>query len=222
MIGINWHRTVVGRLLALFAAAVLILGLASCGASPAELPNSKNKSGSATAQVNKISEASPPEAIQKLCQALEIYQPQISILNPLPDEVLQDINVSVQFQVKDFPIFKEANLGLGPHLQVLLDNQPYAAVYDINQTLTLSDLEPGTHTLRVLAARPWEESFKNEGAFAETTFHIFTKTGDNNPDRTLPLLTYNSPQGSYGAEPILLDFYLTNAPLHQIAQENSQ
>jgi len=222
VIGINWHRTVVGRLLALFTAAVLILGLASCGARPAELPNSRNKSGSATAQVNRISEVSPPEAIQKLRQALEIYQPQITILNPLPDEVLQDINVSVQFQVKDFPIFKEENLGVGPHLQVLLDNQPYAAVYDINQTLTLSDLEPGTHTLRVFAARPWEESFKNEGAFAQTTFHILTKTEDNKPDQTLPLLTYNSPQGSYGAEPILLDFYLTNAPLHQVAQENSQ
>ncbi|MEG4342642.1 hypothetical protein QUB70_05030 [Microcoleus sp. A003_D6] len=222
MIGINWHKTVAGRLLALFAAAVLILGLASCGAGHPELPKSGNKSAWATAEVNRISEVSPPEAIQQLRQALEIYQPQISILNPLPDEVLQDINVSVQFQVKDFPIFKDANLGLGPHLQVLLDNQPYAALYDINQPLTLSDLEPGTHTLRVLAARPWEESFKNEGAFAETTFHVFTKTQDNNPDRTLPLLTYNSPQGSYGAEPILLDFYLTNAPQHQVAQENSQ
>ena len=222
MIGINWQRTVANRVLALFAAAVLILGLASCGARPAELPNSRNKSGSATAQVNRISEVSPPEAIQKLRQALEIYQPQITILNPLPDEVLQDIDVSVQFQVKDFPIFKDAKLGVGPHLQVLLDNQPYAAVYDINQTLTLSELEPGTHTLRVFAARPWEESFKNEGAFAQTTFHVLTKTEDNKPDRTLPLLTYNSPQGTYGAEPILLDFYLTNAPLHQAAQANSQ
>ncbi|MEG3842875.1 hypothetical protein [Microcoleus sp. herbarium14] len=222
MIGTNWHKTVAGRLLALFAASLLILGLASCGAGPRELPNSGNKSGLDPAPVNRISEVSPPEAIQKLRQALEIYQPQVSILNPLPDAVLQDINVSVQFQVKDFPIFKEANLGVGPHLQVLLDNQPYAAVYDINQPLTLSDLEPGTHTLRVFAARPWEESFKNEGAFAQTTFHIFTKTQDNKPDRTLPLLTYNSPQGSYGAEPILLDFYLTNAPLHQVAQESSQ
>ncbi|MGB7894391.1 MAG: hypothetical protein WCF82_21160 [Microcoleus sp.] len=222
MIGINWHRTVVGRLLALFAVAVLILGLASCGAGHPELPKSGNKSGSATAPVNRISEVSPPEAIQQLRQALESYQPQISILNPKPDEVLQDINVSVQFQVKDLPIFKDANLGLGPHLQVLLDNQPYAAVYDINQPLTLSDLEPGTHTLQVFAARPWEESFKNEGAAAQTTFHVFTKTDDNNPDRTLPLLTYNSPQGSYGAEPILLDFYLTNAPPHEVAQENSQ
>ena len=221
MIGINWHRTVAGRLLALFA-AVLILGLASCGAGHPELPKSGNKSGSEPALVNRISEVSPPEAIQKLRKALEIYQPQISILYPSPDEVLQDIDVSVQFQVKGLPIFKDANLGLGPHLQVLLDNQPYAAVYDINQPLTLSDLEPGTHTLQVFAESPWEESFKNEGAAAQTTFHIFTKTDDNNPDRTLPLLTYNSPQGSYGEQPILLDFYLTNAPPHQVAQENSQ
>ena len=36
----------------------------------------------------------------------------------------------------------------------------------------------------------------------------------------MPLLTYNLPEGSYGAEPIPLDFYLTNAPLHFVAQEN--
>jgi hypothetical protein len=61
--------------------------------------------------------------------------------------------------------------------------------------------------------RPWQESFKNDGAFAETTFHILTKTGKNAPDNNLPLLTYSHPQGIYGAEPILLDFYLSNAPL---------
>ena len=218
---INWRRKVAGRLLVLVA-AVLILGLTSCGKSNPDLPKSSSKSTSALTEVKTISEVSPPAGLQKLRHALEIYQPQVSILSPTPDQVLQDTYISVQLQVKDLPIFKDANLGLGPHLQVFLDNQPYQAVYDTNQPLELSDLEPGTHTLRVFASRPWEESFKNEGAFAQTTFHVFTKTQDNNPDRTLPQLTYNQPQDTYGAEPIMLDFYLTNAPLHLAAQENSQ
>ena len=132
--------------------------------------------------------------------ALEVYQPQVTIVTPQKDEVLQDSQVTVRFQVKDLPIFKDPEFELGPHLQVILDNEPYRAVYDLNQPLVLSDLSPGTHTLRVFASRPWNESFKNEGAYAQTTFHIFTKTEDNNPDRSLPLLTYNHPQGEYGAE----------------------
>ncbi|MFM7579823.1 MAG: hypothetical protein ACKO5Q_23200, partial [Microcystaceae cyanobacterium] len=70
--------------------------------------------------------------------------------------------------------------------------------------------------------RPWHESFKNEGAYAQTTFHVLTPSAENHPDPQLPLLTYSRPKGSYGAEPILLDFYLTNAPLHLVAQEDDQ
>jgi hypothetical protein len=205
-----------------FAVAILIFGLAGCGSGNPEFSKFSNKSDSGLTQTKRISEVSPPEAIQKLRQTLEIYQPQVSILEPKPDEVIQDTDILVRLQVKDLPIFKDANLALGPHLQVFLDNQPYKAVYDTSESLAIADLEPGTHTLRVFASRPWEESFKNDGAYAQTTFHIFTKTQDNNPDRTLPLLTYNQPQDTYGAQPIMLDFYLTNAPLHLAAQENSQ
>jgi hypothetical protein len=45
---------------------------------------------------------------------------------------------------------------------------------------------------------------------------------ENNPNPQLPLLTYNQPRGTYGAEPVLLDFYLANAPLHLVAQENPE
>jgi hypothetical protein len=103
-----------------------------------------------------------------------------------------------------------------------VDNEPYQSIYDPINPIKLENLQPGTHTLRVFAVRPWHESFKNEEAYAQTTFHIFTKTGDNLPDPHLPLLTYSSPQGSYGAEPIMIDFYLTNAPLHLVAQENPE
>lgn len=170
----------------------------------------------------KLAETAPPEVIQELRQDLEKYQPQVKIVNPRPNEVLTDDRVAVQFQVKDLPIFKDKKLGLGPHLHVLLDNRTYQAVYDISQPLVFDNLEPGTHTLRAFASRPWHESFKNEGAYAQTTFHIFTKTQENSPDPNLPLLTYSRPQGSYGAEPILLDFYLTNAPLHLVAREDKK
>jgi hypothetical protein len=169
-----------------------------------------------------FSETAPPDVIKALRPSLEGYQPQVTILSPQPDEVLQDNIVTVSLQVQDLPIFKDPKWQLGPHLHLILDNQPYQAVYDLNQPLVFSDLTPGTHTIRVFASRPWHESFKNEGAYAQTTFHVLTKTEDNNPDPKLPLLTYSRPNGAYGAEPIMLDFYLTNAPLHSVADSNPE
>ncbi|MGQ9870464.1 MAG: hypothetical protein ACUVQO_06655 [Leptodesmis sp.] len=178
------------------------------------------ESNQGTSQASsKLAETAPPEILQALRQDLEKYQPQVKIVSPRSQEVLKDTRVAVQFQVTDLPIFKDKKLELGPHLHVLLDNRTYQAIYDISQPLVFENLEPGTHTLRAFASRPWHESFKNEGAYAQTTFHILTKTQENSPDPKLPLLTYSRPQGSYGAEPILLDFYLTNAPLHLVARE---
>ncbi len=202
---------------------VLILSLIGCGEKAISQEPSGSSSSPESPQIHlQISEVSPPAAIQELRPALEVYQPQVAIATPKPDEILQDNTVTVRLLVKDLPLFKDQQLDLGPHLNVIVDNQPLVAVYDQNQPLVLPNLSPGTHTLRVFASYPWDESFKNEGAYAETTFHIFTKTDDNNPDPAKPLLTYSSPQGQYGAEPILLDFYLTNAPLHLVAQDNSE
>ncbi|MBF2027344.1 MAG: hypothetical protein IGS48_11325 [Oscillatoriales cyanobacterium C42_A2020_001] len=170
----------------------------------------------------KLTEVAPPAVIQELRQEFDDNKPQVSILSPRPNEVLSDDTVSIQFQVKDLPLFKDSTLGLGPHLHVFLDNQPYQAVYDPTKPLVLEKLAPGTHTIRAFASRPWHESFKNEGAYAQTTFHIYTKTGDNSPNPDLPLLTYSRPQMTYGAEPIMLDFYLTNAPLHLVAREDKK
>ncbi|MEH2022190.1 hypothetical protein [Nostoc sp.] len=202
---------------------VVVLSLTSCG-EKADSQEVSTGYGEKPLQISRISkqfsEVSPPSVIQDLRKILEVYQPQVTIVTPQPDEVFQDNKVTASFQVKDLPIFKDPQLQLGPHLHVILDNQPYIPIYDLNQPLVLPDLSPGTHTLRVFASRPWHESFKNEGAYAQTTFHVFTKTDDNNPDAKLPLLTYSRPQSSYGAEPILLDFYLTNAPLHLVGKDN--
>ncbi len=169
---------------------------------------------------NQLAEVAPPRVIQELRQTLDQYQPQVKIISPESDRVFSEPNIAVKLDVKDYPLFKDSDLGLGPHLHLILDNEPYQAVYSVDEPIILDDLTPGTHTLRVFASRPWHESFKNDGAYSQTTFHILTKTEDNNPDPSLPLLTYSRPKGTYGAQPIMLDFYLTNAPLHLIAQED--
>jgi hypothetical protein len=222
VLGINWQWQWARSLFSWAIAAMLVVFMAGCG-DRASNSSGFNSSGTSRTQVaGAISEVSPPEVIQQLRQKLEIYQPQVSIISPQADAVLSDTAVEVRFQVKDLPIFQNPDLGLGPHLHVLLDNRTYQAVYDLTQPLIFKDLLPGTHTLRAFASRPWHESFKNEGAYAQTTFHVLAKTGENQPDPAQPLLTYSRPQGSYGAEPIMLDFYLTNAPLHLVAQANSE
>ncbi|MFQ4144749.1 hypothetical protein [Chlorogloeopsis sp. ULAP02] len=216
----NSWRTTAATLIKSLTVLTLVLYLTSCGDKAISQEPSGSLQESPAISTKQFSEVAPPTVVQELRQTLEVYRPQVSIVTPKQDEVLQDNTATVRFQVKDLPIFKDPQLDMGPHLHVIIDNQPYIAVYDLNQPLTLPDLSPGTHTLRVFASRPWHESFKNEGAYAQTTFHIFTKSDDNNPDPNLPLLTYSRPKGSYGAEPILLDFYLTNAPLHLIAKDN--
>jgi hypothetical protein len=212
---IGWRRQPVRWLLIVFFVAVIGLGLVSCSQPGTPTLPGRPKTPS------RLSEVAPPALIQELRKALDKYQPQVTIVSPRSDEVVQDTTVSVQLRVNDLRLFKDDTLGLGPHLHFILDNQPYEAIYDVSKPILLEDLTPGTHTIRVFASRPWHESFKNEGAYAQTTFHIFAKTPENNPQANQPLLTYSRPKGSYGAEPVMLDFYLTNAPLHLVAQEKA-
>ncbi|MGK7897587.1 MAG: hypothetical protein AB4372_29215 [Xenococcus sp. (in: cyanobacteria)] len=168
-----------------------------------------------------LSEAAPPILIRKLGKIIDSYQPQVSILDPRPDEVLDDTTATVQIKVTDYPLFKDENLEMGPNLHLILDNQPDQEIYSLDEPIVLENLEPGTHTIRVFAARPWHESFKNKGAYAETTFHVLTKTQGNNPDPQLPLLTYSRPNRNYGAEPIMLDFYLSHLPSSDIIKNSA-
>jgi hypothetical protein len=205
------------RLIGLAMAIVLMFCLTACGG---DRPVASKASKAKKIETANISEVSPPSEIQRLNQAFDRYEPQLTIVSPQSDAILQEDKVTVQLSVADLPIFK-SSLGLGPHVHVTLDGQEYKPLYNLSESLTFESLTPGTHTLRAFASRPWHESFKNEGAYAQVTFHVYAKTGENTPNPQLPLLTYSRPVGTYGAEPILLDFYLRNAPLHIAALEDS-
>ena len=213
---------VVGSMLVL----MLAIGMTSCDRSTtAKMPDESVEINSVDALATTdgpLSEVNIPASIAKLAPNLDKFQPRVKIISPQPDRVLNDDRVDVKLQVSDLPIFKNPELGLGNHLHVILDKQTYQGVYDLNQPLVFKNLAAGTHTLRVFASRPWHESFKNEGAYAQVTFHVLTKTAENNPDPQQPLLTYSRPTGIYGAEPIMLDYYLTNAPTHAGANATSE
>jgi hypothetical protein len=164
---------------------------------------------------NGLSETSTPVVINQLNRAAATA-PQVYIVSPRPEEVIADTTVAVQLQVNGTPIFKNAQLGLGPHLHLLLDRVPTESIYDLNNPITLSNLTPGTHTLQVLANKPWHESWKNPQAFAQVTFHVLAKSTDS-PNAQIPQLISVQPQ-EVGAEPWLLDFYVANAPSHIDAQ----
>jgi hypothetical protein len=169
-----------------------------------------------------ISEVAPPAIFSDLARLLPDQQPQVTIAFPQPNQVIEDTQLEVKLSLQNFSIYKDETLELGPHVQLILDNQPARSVYSLEEAITLKDIAPGSHTLRAVAVQPWGESFKNEAAYAQTSFHVFAQTGENAPDPDLPLLTFIEPQGSFSAEPLLLDFYLTNAPLHFLAQESAE
>jgi hypothetical protein len=205
------------RLIGLAMAIVLMFCLTACGG---DRPVASKAPKAKKIETASISEVSPPLEIQRLNQVFDRYEPQLTIVSPQPDTILQEDKVTVQLSVADLPVFK-SSLGLGPHVHVTIDGQDYKPLYNLGESLTFEGLTPGTHTIRAFASRPWHESFKNEGAYAQVTFHVYAKTGENTPNPQLPLLTYSRPVGTYGAEPILLDFYLRNAPLHIAALEDS-
>lgn len=208
------------RILSWLGIVIISWSITACSNDTIESVQAFNdKSKASLPQVERIVEVSPPALIRQLNQTFTQTKPQVKIISPTPDEVVKTQNVKVKLEVKGLDIFKNEELKMGPHLHFFLDDQPYQAVYNTDKPIVLSDLTPGTHTLRVFASRPWHESFKNRGAYAKTTFHVFTVTEENNPSSEQPLLTYSRPQGVYGAEPIMLDFYLTDAPLHVVAQE---
>ena len=211
-----WHNIHWRKFFSLTMAIALCFYLTACGNSKID-----SKAAAKRLETTNIIEVSSPTEIQRLSSLLDRYEPQVSIVSPKAEEVLNDTKVAVKFDVKNLPIFKNADFGLGPHIHVTLDNQEYKALYDLSQTATFENLSVGTHTIRAFASRPWHESFKNQGAYAQVTFNVLTKTSENSPEAKTPLLTYSRPVGVYGAEPILLDFYLQNAPLHLLAKEDN-
>jgi len=88
-----------------------------------------------------------------------------------------NLKLTLSGDLKGYKPMKDPATGMGNHIHVILDNQPYEAYYNLDQTFELRNVAEGKHTIRVFPSRPWHESYKNAGAFQMVTFNV--KGGGN-------------------------------------------
>jgi hypothetical protein len=103
-------------------------------------------------------------------------KPVLRIASPRENSTINGSTVPVLLNLsgdlKGYKPMKDPATGMGNHIHVILDNQPYEAYYKLDEPFELRNVAEGKHTLRVFASRPWHESYKNEGNFQMVTFNV--------------------------------------------------
>ncbi len=142
-------------------------------------------------QVNAIGEGHgfqevprPQNIAEMMAQRGEQDQamPTLKFIEPTDGAAVNNSTVKVKLalagDLKGYKPMKDMATGMGNHIHVILDNQPYEAFYNLDGEFELRNVSDGEHTLRVFPSRPWHESYKNSGAFQMIRFTVRNGGGD--------------------------------------------
>jgi hypothetical protein len=150
---------------------------------------------------------------------IEGAMPTLRITAPRDGATVRTGDVTVRITLRNWELASPE----GPHVHLVLDDEPYIAIRDTSAPIRLNELvqaelghelAEGTHVLRMFPSRGHHESVKDEGAFATVTFHYRHATEGFAFDASAPLLTYSRPKGCNPlGERVLLDFFVTNTTL---------
>jgi len=150
---------------------------------------------------------------------------ELSIVSITSEKVDADsAKLTVKYDVKNYTLTEHtsdsnahhmANSAQGQHIHFILDNKPYAALYEPEHTAMVK--LNSEHYLMSFLSRSYHESIKEPGASVLKHF----KVDENGKVVELdipaePALFYSRPKGEYvgdDAKNILLDFYLVNTKL---------
>jgi hypothetical protein len=180
---------------------------------------------------------------EQTTEVQQITQPdrgQIS-LNPMeeapdfPDAILEQHapeeganlpagNVSFEYNVKNFQLTQQTeaehannlvNSHKGQHIHLILNNEPYDALYETSYT---KELEEGHYVELSFLSRSFHMSLKHPDAYVLRQFTV--GNGESaNVDLNAPHLFYSRPKGTYTGsqqtDKVMLDFYLVNTELSE-------
>ncbi|HZH89720.1 MAG TPA: hypothetical protein VEX70_03760 [Pyrinomonadaceae bacterium] len=126
-----------------------------------------------------------PQKIKDQMQARgeqDAAAPTLRFVEPREGAILTGSTVNVKLalagDLKGYKPSKDPATNMGNHIHVILDNQPYEAYYNLDESFELRNVTEGKHTLRVFASRPWHESYKNDGSFQMVSFTVRGGGGD--------------------------------------------
>jgi hypothetical protein len=224
--------------MALFAAMFV-----GCGSSPAPLPEPPPAPPPDPVQVPTAAPvAEPPPPVEPALAPVEVTamqppsapekMPTVKVTAPKPNQVIAADaagDFEVKLEVKDWIVAHEMKPGephKGPHVHVIVDNEPYYAVFQPSAAVKLSAIVPGTtlaegeHVLTVFPSRETHISVKPEAGKSPLVRIPFWigKKGKATWNPQAPALIYSRPKGEYAgqmAQSVALDFYLVNAELGQ-------
>lgn len=144
----------------------------------------------ATAEAKELTVVERPDSIKEKMEERgeqDSAEPELLVESPKEGETIASSNVKIKVKVNGNVKQGKDDKGMGNHVHVILDNQPYAAHYMWDEGFELRNVTDGEHTLRMFASRPWHESYKNEKAFKTLKFTV--KNG--NADETKPTTDAN-------------------------------
>jgi hypothetical protein len=143
---------------------------ANAAATPAAQPSPAAQALSVTERPQKIKDQSAQRGEQ------DTAAPALTFVEPREGATVTGSTVKVQLKLagdlKGYQPHKDPSTGMGNHIHVILDNQPYEAYYELGQPFELRNVSEGAHTIRVFASRPWHESYKNDGSFQMVSFTV--------------------------------------------------
>jgi hypothetical protein len=165
------------------ALALSAAGLAGCSSDMnANTANANSNAGATASPTPAVQALSVVERPQKIKDQMaqrgeqDSASPALTIAEPKEGATVNGSTVKVTLKLagdlKGYQPHKDPSTGMGNHIHVILDNQPYEAYYELGHPFELRNVSEGQHTLRVFASRPWHESYKNDGSFQMVSFTV--------------------------------------------------
>ncbi len=172
---------------------------------------------------SQLEEVPPPGAVQQLRKRLDEYDPQVKLLNPSPGSVIPGESWNLIFELKDWPLANDPEVGLGPHLVIQLDEEEpirIATAEDNKIEIPMKRLSPGSHRIGAYASYPWGEAVKKPNSSFQFQIHSVKQLIGTQPSSDMPWIMVTSPFESSPFQPLLIDSLIWNAPIQNINEND--